>query len=41
MIQFTLIVDNFGVKYVGEEHKLHLKVASEEDYKVTTKWDSK
>ena len=23
--QFTLVVDKFGVKYVGEEHVLHLK----------------
>ena len=23
-IQFTLVVDDFGVKYVGEEHALHL-----------------
>jgi hypothetical protein len=24
-IQFTLVVDNFGIKYVGEEHARHLK----------------
>ena len=24
-IQFTLVVDDFGVKYVGKEHALHLK----------------
>jgi hypothetical protein len=24
-IQFTLVVDNFGVKYVGEEHVHHLQ----------------
>ena len=24
-VQFTLVVDNFGVEYVGEEHALHLK----------------
>ena len=24
-VQFTLVVDNFGVKYVGEEHTMHLK----------------
>ncbi len=23
-IQFTLVVDNFGLKYVGEEHPNHL-----------------
>ena len=37
-IQFTLVVDDFGVKYVGEEHALHLKKALESDYKVTTDW---
>ena len=30
-IQFTLVVDDFGVKYVGEEHALHLKKALEGD----------
>ncbi len=24
-IQFTLVVDNFGVKYIGKKHALHLK----------------
>ena len=24
-MQFTLVVDDFGVKYVGEEHAIHLK----------------
>ena len=38
-IQFTLVVDNFGVKYVGQEHALHLKQTLEKNYKVTTKWD--
>ena len=28
-IQFTLAVCNFGVKYVGKEHALHLKKASD------------
>ena len=37
-IQFMLVVDDFGVKYVGEEHALHLKKAIECDYKVTTDW---
>ena len=37
-IQFSLVVDDFGVKYVGEEHALHLKAALEENYKVTTDW---
>ena len=40
-VQFTLVVDDFGVKYVGEEHALHLKAALEEDYSLTTEWDGK
>ena len=40
-VQFTLVVDDFGVKYVGEEHALHIKKALEEDYKVTTEWNGK
>ena len=35
-VQFTLVVDDFGVKCVGEEHKNHLKETLEKDYKVTT-----
>ena len=38
-VQFTLVVDDFGVKYVGEEHALHLKKTLEEDYAVTTEWN--
>ena len=34
-VQFTLVVDNFGVKYVREEHPLHLKHTIEENYTVT------
>ena len=37
-IQFTLVVDYFGIKYEGEEHALHLKKTLEEHYKVTTDW---
>ena len=36
-----LVVENFGVNYVVEDHAMHLKVALEEDYKVTTEWDGK
>ena len=32
-------MDDFGVKYVGEKHALHLKQTLEEKYKVTTEWD--
>ena len=28
-INFTLVVDDFGVKYSGKEHTLHLKEAKE------------
>jgi len=37
-IQFTLVVDNFGVKYVGEEHAQHLKNTLKEHYKLTCDW---
>ena len=39
LVQFTLVVDGFGVKYVGKEHVLHLKQAIEENYGVTTDWE--
>ena len=35
-VQFTLVVDDFGVKYVGKEHAMHLKQTLEENYTVTT-----
>jgi hypothetical protein len=37
-IQFTLVVDDFGVKYAGRQHAKHLKSVLEEHYKVTTDW---
>jgi Tat protein secretion system quality control protein TatD with DNase activity len=37
-IQFTLVVDDYGVKYVGQEHAIHLKQVLEEHYKVTMDW---
>ena len=30
-VQFTLVVDNFGGKYVGKEHAIHLKNTIEEN----------
>jgi hypothetical protein len=33
-IQFTFVVDDFGVKYVGKEHAQHLIDALETDYTV-------
>ena len=38
-ISFTLIVDDFGVKYVGEENANHLIGVLEEHYKITKDWD--
>ena len=34
-IQFTLVVDDFRVKYVGKEHAIYLKETLERHYKVT------
>ena len=39
--QFTLVVDNFGVKCVGKEYAIHLKNTIEENYTVTTEWDER
>jgi hypothetical protein len=37
-IQFTLVVDDFGVKYVGKEHAEHLKSVIAKYYKMSTDW---
>jgi len=37
-IQFTLVVDDFGVQYVGVEHAHHLITALETDYTVSKDW---
>ena len=37
-IQFTLVVDNFGVKYTRQEDVEHLKSVIEQDYTVTADW---
>ena len=37
-ITFVLVVDNFGVKYTGKEHALHLAAALKENYDITTDW---
>jgi hypothetical protein len=34
-VQFTLVVDDCSVKYVGKEHALHLKATLENNYGVT------
>ena len=40
-IKFTLVVDDFGVKYVGREHAEHLMSIIRKDYKVTEDWEGK
>jgi hypothetical protein len=37
-IQLTLVVDDFGVQYVGKEHAQHLIDALETDYTVSKDW---
>jgi hypothetical protein len=37
-IQFTLVVDDFGVQYVGKEHAQHLIDALEAEYTVSKDW---
>ncbi len=38
IITFTLVVDDFGVKYVGEERAHHLIVCLKEKYKLVKDW---
>ena len=38
-IQFTLVVDDFGVKYTGKEHADHLLHALKTKYEVSEDWD--
>jgi hypothetical protein len=37
-VTFTLVVDNFGIKYVGKEHVDHLLQALKQEYEVTEDW---
>jgi hypothetical protein len=37
-ISFTLVVDNFAVKYVGKQHAEHLLNALLRTYELTTDW---
>ena len=37
-IQFTLLVDDLGVKYIGKEHDKHLLKALKKDYKLGKDW---
>ena len=38
-ISFTLVVDDFGVKYVGKEHAEHLIQVLNEHYTIDTDWE--
>ena len=38
---FSLIVDDFGVKYVGKEHAGHLVSVLEQHYTVAKDWSGK
>jgi hypothetical protein len=37
-ISFSLVVDNFGVKYVGKENAQHLLDTVQQNYKCSCKW---
>jgi hypothetical protein len=37
--KFSLVVDDFGVMYVGREHAKHPKAALEENYEISTDWE--
>jgi hypothetical protein len=37
-IFFSLVVDDFGVKYVGKEHAEHLRDVIASKYKMITDW---
>ncbi len=41
LIQFSLVVDDFGVKYVGKENALHLLNTIQKYYKCSCDWDGK
>ena len=38
-IQFSLVVDNFGVEYIGKEHFEHLVGVIKMHYEMTTDWE--
>jgi hypothetical protein len=37
-VTFSLIVDDFGVKYIGQEHANHLINALQQCYKISIDW---
>ena len=40
-ICFTLVVDDFGVKYVGKEHARQLISVLKEHYEISEDWEGK
>ena len=34
-VTFTLVVDDFGIKFIGDEYANHLKDSLERDYDIT------
>ncbi len=38
-INFTLVVDDFGVKYIGKEHVHHLLQVLRQDYEIEEDWE--
>jgi len=39
-ISFCLVVDDFGIQYVGREHAHHLLAALKENYEITIDWEA-
>ena len=39
-VSFSLIVDDFGVKYVGDEHAKHLIKVLKEHYTIPEDWEA-
>ena len=40
-ISFTLVVDDFEIKYIGEENENHLLNALKKDYEISEDWEGK
>jgi hypothetical protein len=38
-VWFSLVIDNFGIKYIGKQHAMHLVETLKEWYKVSEDWD--
>jgi len=37
-VAFSLVVDDFGIKYIGKEHAQHLLTMLEEHYTISQDW---